>query len=412
MRQTALFVSLFASLPLAGCSGTPSRSAPAGPTGPVQLTVVDVSGAPFPGASVKIDGVVLQTDARGQVQSASVPARYDVTLATPDRKHAYVYEGLTGRAPTLRLEQLATAWKYVKIHVGVAPAGVLIVAAVAGSTARQATVAAHPDGTDLTLGWAGAEPSPTVLLTALHYTADPVTHAPTHYDGIASSSQPVADGASITWVPAFAPPTFGEHTVRVRVGDPGVTGVQLDMLVSAPADAAPFELRLPVLALDAGETAMLVPELPAARLDLAIVGVLTEERYATYIARDVGASRDPIDVTFSPTVSALLPEKDAKGFGPGDTLAWSAPPGEVVRVRLFDAGGTGAPDITPITTASEDTLPALDDVGITLPRGGVYAWMVEASSTVGTVDDVGANRYQGVRGADVAGTQQREFTLR
>jgi hypothetical protein len=384
---------------LAACTGAVpgSSNGPASNGGAaVEGTVIDADGEPAEGVRVQIGETTTTTDVDGRFVVAGVAPTYDVALVAK-APHAYVFQALSTRTPTLRVFDLALSLKSheTRVHVKLAaplPEGGKIV--VAASPAEpgvrvadvHATPSAEDEGVDATVRWLGGSRA-RVRLSAIAYVADATTLAPSSYVGVASEDATLEHLSPAEWDAALAP--VSADTVHAHAAPAPGQSMQWTTLYLDGGDEAP-RIKIADRLGDDTEIDFLTPRLEGARFAVeAIAG--TRDDLAIAAARGLDAGRDEARLALPAAPALRWPADGTSHLRRDAELSWE-PRGGVswVYVGPEDQSRADEPQVWIATSEAKTRLPDLRALGIAPASGAREAWYVVRARGAATVEDAAA----------------------
>lgn len=383
----------------AGATSTPSAR--------IDGLVIDADGEPAEGVRVQVGQTAVMTDAEGRFAFDGVAPRYDAALAIKNTPHAYVFQGLSTRAPTLRVFDVALSSRSHETTVRAAlPASgtdglrVAIVAASSDGAARIADVrpteaADEGDGqhlVDVAVRWIGGAAA-RVTLYAIAYEADATTQAPAHYAGIATLRDAVLeDSRPASWTIAdYAP--VGERTIRSHIAaQPSHELAWTSLFVQlGPASR---RAKIADYALGDHDIQFVVPDLPNATFSMQSFahagGDLASTTTTELTSRAANAYLE------LPCAPSLRSPAEGAALATDTELSWNPlgatrtlADGDVSWLYLgpSDQTSRSEPQVWIATAEHFVKLPDLRALGLELPRHSSGVWYVVAASDATTVEE-------------------------
>jgi hypothetical protein len=377
------------------------HKAPAQPeTAPVAGTVVDRKwGRALPDQIVVLDGQRATTDVAGRFSFARAPARYDLTILSPNGKRATIYQGLSRRDPRLvhtaaRTRSFAHRARIMGMVLGGLPPGASVdvqfaAPGAAVKTPRPAFGAAPTaDFGPITVSWDGADTLAGRMVVLLRKDEKAKEIENDHLSAwYAQKSIRLAAGQTVTVdlkpapVPVVRRPfpsitrpkgnTFGsllEYHEHYEIPGSG-WALWGDGMAPEVADLRAFDVEL------CGEARAMDPWLPSS--DTACGFPLTEPRSVPLVA--------PPAFTTPPWGTVAVP---------GLRFAWSGAPGAIYRLSIGPAGSRQRalePTIDVITAKTEARWPDLSALGLPFPRPpAAYAATIEMDGPYASIDEATA----------------------
>ena len=399
MSAWKILVSAVLAIALAACGGPPEDPHPTPapipnptPTISVRGRAVNLDGLPVIGLAAVIAGhPAVNVDSSGQFSISDVTAPYDLILVDGAAQHATVYRGLTRSDPTIVVSGAHPVSGYSATISGAVTGGHYPQQTGEDSWAAfvspRGRALSQIDGSTgnftLPVAWAGAS-SLSGRVHALQFSWQ--GELPASFTAYGSTALSLSDGGAFAPTVGMTPITSGSITGTVELpGAYSVTGKQyaihLDGVRALPiGDAtttAAFTYVVPNIA-GAQFSALVVAEDPTGN---AIV-------HASAPVSTGGA----IHLAPHAAPQLILPANGAQGVGPSMTFSWSAFTGGVHQVVFSEQASNGY-RVTIFTRDATTTLPALSDLGLSIPRGAQFHWSVTGIAPVSSVDEVASPAF-------------------
>jgi hypothetical protein len=380
--------------------------------------VIDQFDQPFEGVEVVVGDVVNVTDEEGRFSVSGAGARYDVVLR-PDRD-VYAYQGMSSREPVLMLHDLIAPTSdnhYVPVTITFPPSEAdvqtTIVAALEGAVTHSGFSwgGQEPETRKYSLTWMGDE-SCILVLYAFEYEADDSTGAPARYLGYDEWRGPIDSSKPFQWSVQWRPTIFETAPLRataVLPDDYAIWNVRLSMRPAATARAFWFLDG----SLEGPDVSMLVPDVPGATFDLAVLAASNGSSSGRSTSGLV-TSAAPTQVMVEPAPSKLDPPPEATGITQDTRFSWvKGSEGITFANVLPKLKGTDAPRYYIATADSELKLPDLSLLGEELPSAAEYEWAVFVT-TAASLDEfaAGGTSMSDLRASTYAYSGYQTFTTR
>lgn len=354
-------------------------------------TVLGVLGDPRSGTNVAIAGVTATTGSDGTFTIGGVAVPYDLTVYSAlANGYGHVFVGLTTATPTvLPLYEYDTAIYRTATIAGAlpgpVPAGRIVRVCVEGLAARVVgctTVPAAASAYSFTASWPGGA-TEDVRVHALLIVATGGEDVPTGYEGYATTTGSVSDGATATIDVAAYGTAPGTTSLSGVVSVPAGYQVQtygaataLSAMASMPAMVTccsfgtSFTLPVPLLG---NETFDLVASAAAADDSVTVAwrGGLAAGSAASMTLPSPAVPISPPNGTTSVTTSTVFSVS-------GDSKA--------IKTFIFEPTVPG-PTFAVTTMDASARVPDLSSIGLSVPAASVYDWYVYESGTATSPND-------------------------
>ncbi|TMB30395.1 MAG: carboxypeptidase regulatory-like domain-containing protein [Deltaproteobacteria bacterium] len=355
------------------------------------------TGAPFPGAKVKVgDKPIATADGEGRFAVSSVVVPYDLTAVSADGTAATVYAGLTRKDPIISVSvpggsPPATRSAIVTGHLGGGLALPLparhqiVVALVAPKNARAGITATRLglDGTySLALRWQG-EANLSGTLRALEWLVDANGNA-VSYDAAVSVPMTVADAGSSQGVDLNLTTVDNARLAGTFSTAPGYQ-LLVHLMYAAYSPSSSLILGTSRSA-GISSAAFDYPVFSAPGVGLGIRAIAQDSHGALVQAWRVGASPETAISLAVPAAPTL--RVPAGTVSAGADFSWTPLDGAIYH---FEANPQteGAPSLDALTAATSFQLPDLSAMGFVWPKSASYsAFLFGVSPRV--PDDVAA----------------------
>jgi hypothetical protein len=372
-------------------SGRAEADAPSTAMTPVVGRVVDFWGHELGGVSVQIGDLAAMTDAQGVFRFEQVAVEYDVSivmqLGEAGPMHAYVYQGVRRRNPTLQVFR-GLSDRTAKLETPLSQSAQLIVdgrvlgVAMAGSDGAFDRQYASPGGASLNVSWVG----PLTTMVSAHglvWKNQATTGAPEGYFAHASMSLDLVAGNATPQLFDF---TFLAETMVTNTVSGTVLGAnsgqRSNTLSLRFASGATLRLSRDMAPGDA--FSYLVPVLPDATLAVAAVEGCTSSALPCAIAhQEVAAGGAAISLRIPTPLEGL--QLDPPGLVDAHTK-FSVASAARATVSVF-TNTAGNDRLFVITDRSTFSIPSFNAV-YALSKGAVYSWVVTTHGDAQSVDQM------------------------
>jgi hypothetical protein len=258
---------------------------------------------------------------------------------------------------------------------------------------------ATPGAFSIPVSWLGAA-SPSATAYYLAWTPD--THGlPTAYQGMDTLALSLTASAMDAW--STAPSTaVASSTLATTIGiTSGYSLEAVDVFVRAPAASQQAAL---VIADTTGATSATytTPNIPNTALSLVATegqpGDGGSDRPSSTIFRgSMSTATGTVTENFIGPPTRSGPADGATGVTTDTNFSWTAFAAQnTTYVTAWVGTASGSPVIILVSPSTHTTIPDLSGLGLALPSGATYAWLVEALSPYASVDAMcGPNGFMG-----------------
>ena len=357
-----------------GRPGDSGAEDPRGRSG--QLLLLDQYDLPLTHTRVLVNDAVVTTGDDGFAPLPDVGERYDVSAVSG--RVAYVFHGLTARAPVVRLvtggkgEGVSSMSLTMRFPALGEDQDFVYGAGFAGIARDQQFIGTSTEEQGMTLygNWAG---SSVVRFSAEAFIVD-VDHdsrAPVAFSGYATQSWDVAPDTDLTWTPAPTPSPFATTAIHVNLSLPsGARFVGCDATAFEPSG---IQVHFgPQIGFFDSED-LVVPDLPDTTFDLDVnsANVAAQSGF-TAVADGVRAGDDvTLEAHTGPTL--LAPDAGAV-VNPDTEFSWTEIDGAVYRVFITTQDGDTMHAYAIVTTEPSVRLPDLSALDMPFPSGQTLVW--------------------------------------
>jgi hypothetical protein len=384
---TVLVAAAFLFSVLPGCKSDSSTGA----SGTITVTgkVITSTLVPVPNSPVVITGrPATTTDANGSFSVTDVTVPYDVTIVVSTSKLAIVYRGLTRPDPMLvNILALGSGANTATVGGTLSGGGGYPEPATRTSrayiTSTDASASATANATTgaytSTFGWSGST-TLTAVLRALQWDKN-AAGMPTAYTGYGEKT-----GVSITAGGAFA----SQNIAMTAAASQNISGT-----VTVPAALTLSSKSLGVT-FSAGDNFTLGSESGTGTAFTYPVPVITGATFSVSAAATgaagqgsirktgIAAGTANIAITIPTLPTQSLPVNAATGVDTTTSFSW-APVTSSIYLVLFN-GPPNQPDYLVITSETSTKIPNLSSLGMGLPQGIGYTWLVMGYGPYVSVD--------------------------
>jgi hypothetical protein len=402
MFASKSLVAAVLAIALAACGGpsedpspTPSPSptpTPAPPTITVQGRAMNLDGLPVIGLTAVVAGhPAVNVDSSGQFSIAAVSAPYDLILVDGAAQHATIYRGLTRVDPTIVVSDAQPVSGYSSTISGTITGGHYPQQAGEDSWATfvspQARALARIDGSTgaftLPVAWAGAS-SVAGLVHAFQFSWQ--GDLPANFTGYGSAALTLSAGGAFAPTISMTPITSGSITGTVELpGAYSVSGKQYAIQLGGVRSMAIND------ATSSASFTYVVPNIAGAQFS-ALVIADDPNGSAIIHASAPASSGGSIHLAPRAAPQLSLPANGAHDVGQSMTFSWSAFAGGVHQVVFSEQANSGY-RVTIVTRDATTTLPALSDLGLSIPRAAQLRWSVAGIAPVASMDEVASPAF-------------------
>ncbi len=372
-----------------------------GALGPITVSgfVKDYFGSPVSGAAVIIPGKsAVTTSAAGTFSIPNVTVPYDISVVVSTGKVAMIYQGLNRPDPKLLYLSFPSISKSATI-TGTAPAAsgrTTRIYFVSGANYSLAT--ADPTTGAYTLNARWFDTSNTLIgkLILLRFSTD-ITGNPTTFDGYASKSLTVQNGAS------YSNQNFSTTEV-VDPPDVTITGV-----VNIPAgysissrflfiifENAKIGLRSEYAPIVSNNFNFAVPNISGVQFGIradASMSSTPNTIGTSFTKLGISAGSTNVNVTLESAPRLALPPHSSSNIDYNSEFTWSQGTGEGVNIVQMYSSVANSPRYYIFTRASNLKIPDFSVHGLGLPVNTLYSWSVYRYLPIPSTDYAASNTF-------------------
>ncbi len=380
-RGRLCVAALAAALASFGCGESARHASPGGGPAPAsrgrdgQLLLVDEFRRPFGIVPVLVDGAVVYTGEDGFAPLPEVGASYDVAFA--DQGRAYVFQGLSSRAPVIQIPSRAHRGAVfetdLEIQKPTAPddTSLRFMAGIEELTEASPLLGYSNDDSDLEarIIWPDINPA-TLSVAALLVQIDPLTQEPLSYLGYSAEEWPEVP-AKLKWAPSFDAP-LDSATIHVDLKlPPGGSSPVYQVTASDGAGRSGlvgFSLGDP--SAESGGVAsadVLVPDLPDTTFALSAQTVMSGGSFIAYSSDELHAG-DTVELD-SQANPVLLSPADGASVDSATDFTWTPGGGTVHRFFAATVDDGESFDVQVTSTGPSARPPDLSALGVPFPYG-------------------------------------------
>jgi hypothetical protein len=363
---------------MAGGSGV--SPAPRGRDG--QLLLLDEFARPFVDVPVLVDGAVVYTGDDGFAVLPEVGVTYDVSFV--DHQRAWVFQGLSSRAPVLALPSVGNSGAVFETAVEVQkPANLgddTSIRFMAGIEELTGTTPfltfSNSDGdVEFDVTWPDIEPA-TLSAAAFLVQSDPLTQQPLAFLGYATGEWPQVP-AKVAWSPTFDSSLVGSSVHIDLTVPPGSSVADYQAIAADAAGRSGVVSSAPgnPAAESAGRASgdVLVPDLPGTTFSMTAETLASDGRFIASSPAGVHAGETVQLVAQAPP--ALVAPQDGDSVDADTEFSW-LPGGGTLHYWSGATVDDGAEfQFTVVGTQPSVRLPDLTALGIPFPWGRSLDWL-------------------------------------
>ncbi|MDI6804341.1 MAG: carboxypeptidase-like regulatory domain-containing protein [Bacteroidota bacterium] len=371
------------------------------PLGPITISgfVKDYFGMPVSGAAVIIPGKsAVTTTAAGTFSIPNVTVPYDISVVVSTGKVAMIYKGLSRPDPKLLYLYFSGTSKSAAItgSVPVAIGKTSKIYFVSGSYFSSTTADPTTGAYSFYGYWYDTSSTSNAKLFFLRYSTDG-TGIPTIFDGYASKSLSVQNGASYT----------SQNFPTSDIVDP--PDVTVSGVVSMPTGFSLSSRRLYII-FDNAKISLRSDPTPitSTSFDYAVPNIagvqfgIRASAYKTSTPSDIGTSftklginagSTNVNVTLESSPRLALPPNNSPNIDYNSEFTWSQGTGDGVNLVQINSSISNNPVYYIFTRESNLKIPDFSTHGLGLPPNTTYSWYVYRYLPIPSTDYAASNTF-------------------
>lgn len=372
-----------------------------GALGPITVSgfVKDYFGLPVSGAAVFIPGKsAVTTSAAGTFSIPNVTVPYDISVVVSTGKVAMIYQGLNRPDPKLLYLSFPSISKSATI-TGTAPAAsgkTTRIYFVSGANYSSATADPATGAYTFNAYWYDTSNTANGKLYLLRYSTD-IAGTPTIFDGYASKSLTVQNGASYTnqnfsTTDVVDPP---DVTITGAVNMP--TGYSLSSRrLYIIFDNAKISLRNEFTPIASNNFNFAVPNISGVQFGIRADASMSSTPNAvgtSFTKLGISAGSTNVNVTLESAPRLALPPHSSSNIDYNSEFTWSQGTGEGVNLVQMYSSVANSPRYYIFTRASNLKIPDFSVHGLGLPVNTLYSWSVYRYLPIPSTDYAASNTF-------------------